>query len=256
MGLGLDDCALILTVAIKFPQSEAEPMRVLIFGATGMVGQGVLRECLHSADVDEVVTLGRSQLSVKNPKLTSLQTADLWNYSNIRNELRNFQACYFCLGTPSAGKTESEYTKVTYDLTMAAAKILLEMNPGMIFIYVSGQGADSSEKGTVMWARVRGKLENALIRLPFRSVYILRPGAIIPMYGIESKTDLYRWTYRLIRPLLVLFRPLFKNHISSTDQIGQVMLKLTLQGDSSKILNPRDFERIAPQKNLTDTSVF
>jgi uncharacterized protein YbjT (DUF2867 family) len=221
-----------------------------------MVGQGVLHECLAASDVEEVISLGRSKIASQNPKLISLQTSDLWNFENLENELKNLNACFFCLGTPSAGKSEAEYSKVTYDLTMAAAQTLARLNPSMTFIYVSGQGADSSEQGPVMWARVRGKLENALLRLSFKAVFILRPGMIIPMNGIESKTDLYRWIYRFARPLLVLLRPAFKEHISSTDQIGQVMLKLVRQGDSAKILGPRDFERLIPAKKISETSVF
>lgn len=144
-------------------------MKVLLFGATGMVGQGVLRECLLDPEVDAVETIGRSATGVKNPKLREIVHPNLFDYSAIEADLRGFDACFFCLGVSSAGMPEAEYERLTYDLTMAAAKTLCRLNPAMTFIYVSGAGTDSTEKGRVAWARVKGRTENAILRLPFKA---------------------------------------------------------------------------------------
>jgi len=148
-----------------------------------MVGQGVLRECLLDPEVQVVQTVGRTPTGLKHPKLREIVRSDLLDYTEIESALRGFDACFFCLGVSSTGMSESEYERVTYAVTMAAAQTLSRLNPGMTFIYVSGAGTDSSEKGRVMWARVKGKTENALLRLPFKAAYMFRPGAIQPVYG-------------------------------------------------------------------------
>jgi uncharacterized protein YbjT (DUF2867 family) len=148
-----------------------------------MVGQGVLRECLLDPEIDAVLTVGRSATGVKNPKLREIVHANMFDYSEIQAELRGFDACFFCLGVSSAGMPAAEYERLTYGLTMAAAKTLCRLNPDMTFIYVSGAGTDSSEKGRVMWARVKGKTENELLRLPFKAAYMFRPAFIQPMHG-------------------------------------------------------------------------
>src|SRR5580698_7589629 len=167
-------------------------MKVLLFGATGMVGQGVLRECLVDPDVQVVQTVGRTAAGTANPKLRELIRSDLWNYRSVENELAGFDACFFCLGVSSSGMTEADYERVTYGITLAAAETLSRLNPLMTFIYVSGAGTDSSERGKTMWARVKGKTENALFRLPFKGAYMFRPGVIQPLYGASSKTASYR----------------------------------------------------------------
>jgi uncharacterized protein YbjT (DUF2867 family) len=159
-------------------------MKVIIFGATGMVGQGVLRECLLDPDVQRVLSIGRSATGQRHEKLRELIRADLLDYSAIENELRGYDACFFCLGITSLGLSEEQYRRVTYDITMAAAKALARLNPDMTFIYVTGVGTDSTEHGRTMWARVKGETENALLRLPFRAAYMFRPAAIQPLYGI------------------------------------------------------------------------
>jgi uncharacterized protein YbjT (DUF2867 family) len=159
-------------------------MKVIIFGATGMVGQGVLRECLLDPDVRRVLSIGRSATGQRHEKLRELIRADLLDYSAIENELRRYDACFFCLGITSLGLSEEQYRRVTYDITMAAAKALAGLNPDMMFIYVTGVGTDSTEHGRTMWARVKGETENALLRLPFRAAYMFRPAAIQPLYGI------------------------------------------------------------------------
>lgn len=219
-------------------------MKVLIWGATGMVGQGALQECLKDSQVTLVQTVGRTPTGIRNPKLKEIAQKDLFNYDNIKSQLAGFDACFFCLGTPSAGKSEEEYTHITYDLTMAAAKTLVELNPLMTFVYVSGQGADNTEKGSVMWARVRGKLENDLQKLPFKAVYILRPGFIQPLDGIKSKTKIYRVFYEVLSPILPILRKAFPNTVTTTRILGQTMLKLAKQGYSQKILSSKDFQAL------------
>ena len=163
-------------------------MRILVFGGTGMVGQGVLRECLLAPDVELVRTVGRTPVGIQQVKLHDLVRMDLFNYTGVEEQLSGFDACFFVLGVSSAGMAEQAYTHLTYDLTIAVATTLARLNPGMTFIYVSGAGTDSTEKGRSMWARVKGRTENALLRLPFRAAYMFRPGIIQPLHGARSKT--------------------------------------------------------------------
>ncbi len=179
-------------------------MKVLVFGATGMVGQGVLRECLLASDVDLVVTIGRTATGQQNPKLREIVRPDLFDYSSIENQLSGFDACFFCLGITSFWMKEADYTRITYTLTMAAAETLSRVNPQMTFIYVSGVGTDSSEHGRSMWARVKGRTENSLLRL-FKAAYMFRPGLIVAVHGNRSKTTMYRVFYALGRPVFPLF---------------------------------------------------
>src|ERR1039457_2786489 len=173
-------------------------MKVLIFGATGMVGQGVLRECMLDREVEEVVTVGRTATEARDPKLREIVHRDLLDFSGMEESLTGFDACFFCLGVASSGMKEADYERVTYGFTLAAAEVLSQLNPQMTFIYISGSGTDSSEKGRSMWARVKGRTENALLRLPLQA-YMFRPGFIEPMGGIESKTPMYRKFYALDR---------------------------------------------------------
>ncbi|MFV3015446.1 NAD(P)H-binding protein, partial [Pseudomonas sp. KHB2.9] len=181
-------------------------MRVLLFGATGMIGQGVLRECLLAADVQEVVAVGRTPLTLEHAKLHQVLHADMLDLQALENLLQGFDACFFCLGVSSAGMNETRYTHLTYDLTLVAASTLARLNPQMTFIYVSGAGTDSSETSQSMWARVKGKTENALLRLPFKAVYVFRPGLIQPLHDVRSKTPLYALFYTVLGPLLSLVR--------------------------------------------------
>jgi uncharacterized protein YbjT (DUF2867 family) len=214
-------------------------MKVLLFGATGMVGQGVLRECLQDPGVDLVAAIGRSATGVQHPKLVEIQHADLAHYAAIEDRLRGFDACFFTLGVSSAGMKEADYDRVTYGFTLAAAETLSRLNPGMAFIYVSGAGTDSTEHGRTMWARVKGRTENALLRLPLNA-YMFRPGAIQPLDGIRSKTASYRILYALTRPLLPLLRRAMPNQILTTREIGQAMLNVARRGYPKRILEVRD----------------
>jgi len=220
-------------------------MRVLIFGATGMVGQGVLRECLLDHDIEAIQTVGRSATGVLNPKLHEIVQPDLLHYSNIEAELKGFDACFFCLGISSAGISEQAYEKLTYTPTLAAAETLSRRNPAMTFVYVSGAGTDSSEKGHVMWARVRGKTENAILRLPFKAAYMFRPGVIQPLHGARSKTTAYRVGYALTRPVLPLLRRLFPRYILTTEEIGRAMIRVAKHGAPKKVLEIWDIRACA-----------
>ncbi len=219
-------------------------MKILIFGATGMVGQGALRECLLADDVTLVQTIGRTATDRQHPKLKELVQQDLFDYSTIEAELENFDACFFCIGVTSSGMTEAQYTRLTHDLTLAAAQVLARLNPQMTFVYVSGAGADSSETSTTMWARVRGRLENALQRLPFKAVYVFRPGIIQPLHGIRSKTGSYRWFYMLSRPLLPLLRAMMPRTVLSTEIVGRAMLAVARHGAPKAVQEAADISAL------------
>lgn len=218
-------------------------MNVLIFGATGMVGQGVLRECLLDAGVKRVIAIGRSASGATHPKLRDLVHPDLSNYSGVEMDLTGIDACFFCLGVTSAGMKEADYERVTYGIAVAAAETLARLNPRMTFVFVSGAGSDSSEKGRIMWARIKGKTENAILRLPFHG-YAFRPGAIQPLHGIRSRTALYRVIYTLTGPLLPILRWAFPGRILTTEQIGRAMLKVARDGAPKRILESRDISML------------
>ncbi len=201
-------------------------MDVLLFGATGMVGQGVLRECLQDHGVSLVVTIGRRTTGWSDPKLEEIVHPDLFDYTAVEERLRGLDACFFCLGATAAGKDEAEYARLNYDLPLAAATALARLNPGMTFVYVSGAGTDSSESGKMMWARVKGRTENALLGLPFRAAYMLRPGVIQPMHGERSSTPFYNRLYAVMKPLVPLLRLIFQDRILTTVSMGQAMLAL------------------------------
>jgi uncharacterized protein YbjT (DUF2867 family) len=220
-------------------------MRTLIFGATGMVGQGVLRECLLDPDVEAVQTVGRSATGVHDPKLRELIQPDMFDYSAIESDLKGFDACFFCLGVSSTGMSEQQYEKMTYTLTLAAGGTLSRLNPAMTFVYISGAGTDSSEKGRAMWARVKGKTENALLRLPFRGAYMFRPGVIQPANGERSKTAAYRIGYLVAKPVLPLLRRLFPRYVLTTEEIGRAMIHVARQGAPKKVLEIVDIKECA-----------
>jgi uncharacterized protein YbjT (DUF2867 family) len=219
-------------------------MRVLLFGATGMVGQGVLRECLLDPDVESVVTIVRGVTGQQQPKLHELLHQDFLDFSPIESQLSGFDAGFFCLGVSSAGMTEESYEHITYGFTLAAARTLARLNPNMTFIYVSGAGTDSSERGGSMWARVKGKTENELLRLPFHAAYMFRPAVIVPLHGIQSKTRVYRVFYALLGPLLPLLKGRFPKYVTSTEQIGLAMLKVAKRGWPKRVLETSDINLV------------
>jgi len=219
-------------------------MKVMIFGASGMVGQGVLRECLLNQAVEEVLVIGRSPVGRRDDKLREIVRADMSDLSPIRDQLLGYDACYYCLGVSSAGMSEADYRRVTYDLTLSIARTLAELNPGMTFIYVSGAGTDSTGKGSVMWARIKGETENALLMLPFKAAYMLRPGIIQPMNGIMSKTRLYRVIYRIAGPLAALARRLSPRFATTTEHVGRAMIILTQDGSPRTYLGNQDINAL------------
>jgi uncharacterized protein YbjT (DUF2867 family) len=215
-------------------------MKVLLFGASGMVGQGVLRECLLDSEVATVLSIVRSSSGQQHPKLREIVHKDFLDFSSIESELSGFDACFFCLGVSSAGMSEENYRRVTYDIALAAGKTLVKLNPNMTLVFVSGAGTDSSERGRVMWARVKGQTENALLRLPFKAAYMFRPGVIVPLHGIKSRTMLYRVPYTLLGPILPLLKGLFPKHVTTTEKLGRAMLIAAKQGAPKPVLESSD----------------
>jgi uncharacterized protein YbjT (DUF2867 family) len=220
-------------------------VKVLIFGATGMVGQGVLRECLAAPDVTLVQTFGRTPTGQQHPRLREVVHAEMAHYENVEEELKDFDACFFCLGVSSSKMREREYTRITHEFTMAAAQTLVRLNPQMVFVYLSGAGADPSGTSKTMWERVRGATEKALLALPFRAVYIFRPGMIEPLGGIKSKTPSYRIFYALMKPLLPGLRKLFPKEIVTTAQMGQAMLNAVRRLPPKRVLERADIAALS-----------
>jgi uncharacterized protein YbjT (DUF2867 family) len=219
-------------------------MKVLLFGATGMVGQGVLRECLSDPGVRAVVAVGRSASGQQQQKLRDVVTPDLMDLSGVESQLTGFDACFFSLGVSALGMNEEKYSKVTYDLTLYVARTLSRLNPGITFIYVSGKATDSTELGRVMWARVKGRTENALLALPFRA-YMFRPGAIIPLHGIRSRTGWYNTLYTIATPLYPILRRFFPNAVTTTEQVGKAMIAVARGGYSRRVLETPDINSVS-----------
>ncbi|MBB5059803.1 uncharacterized protein YbjT (DUF2867 family) [Granulicella aggregans] len=211
-------------------------MQVILFGATGMVGQGVLRECLIDPDVTRVVSVVRSASGQSDAKLEEIVHRDFLDYASIEEQLTGLDACFFTLGVSSAGMSEEAYRKVTYDVTTAAARTLVKMNPAMTFLYVSGAGTDSSEHGGTMWARVKGKTENDLLAMPFMAAYMFRPGMIQPLHGIVSKTKAYRILYTITAPLLPILRALIPKYITTTEEVGRAMIQVAKVGYPKRVI--------------------
>lgn len=210
-----------------------------------MVGKGVLLECLDHPEVSEVLTIGRTSLDMDHPKLKELIHKDFLDYSQVRDQLTGYDACYLCMGVSANGLTEERYRELTYDYTMTLAKVLLELNIGMTCTYVSGEGTDSSEKGRTMWARVKGKTENDLLNLGFKQAFMFRPGGIIPLRGIKSKTRLYQFFYDYFMWLLKLIKFLSPNSVVNTTQIGLAMINATIKGSDLKIFRPGDIIKLS-----------
>lgn len=209
-----------------------------------MVGQGVLRECLSDPGVRAVVAVGRSASGQQQQKLRDVVTPDLMDLSGIESQLTGFDACFFSLGVSALGMNEEKYSKVTYDLTLYVARTLGRLNPGITFIYVSGKATDSTELGRVMWARVKGRTENALLALPFRA-YMFRPGAIIPLHGIRSRTGWYNTLYTIATPLYPILRRFFPNAVTTTEQVGKAMIAVARGGYSRRVLETPDINSVS-----------
>ncbi|HXA84126.1 MAG TPA: NAD(P)H-binding protein [Candidatus Dormibacteraeota bacterium] len=215
-------------------------MKVVLFGATGMVGQGVLRECLLASDVDAVLAIGRTATGQQHAKLQEIISTDLFDISAIESHLSGFDACFFCLGVSAAGMSEQDYRRLTYDLTISVAKTLVRLNPGMTFIYVSGAGTDSSERSRMMWARVKGRTENDLLKLPFRAAYMFRPGYIQPLHGIRTKTKWYGALYAMMGPLYPIWKRFLPKYVTTTECVGRAILNVVRHDAPKRLLENQD----------------
>lgn len=215
-----------------------------------MVGKGVLLECLDSDKVESVLVVNRRPLGLKHGKLTEIIHKDFYDLTNIEDEFKGYNTCYFCMGVSSFRMSEADYTRLTYELTLNFAKTVLNENPDMIFTYVSGVGTDSGEKSKTMWARVKGKTENDLLAMPFKDAYMFRPGYIQPMKGIKSATKLYNALYVVFKPLYPIFKLITPNAVTSTVQLGHAMINVATDGYKTKILHAKDINLISAGQDL------
>ena len=215
-------------------------MKVILFGASGMVGQGVLRECLRSDEVGSVLSVVRRAGRQQHPKLREIVHGDFADFFEIEGELTGYDACFFCLGVSSLGMKEPDYRWVTYEFALAAAGTLARLNPGMTFVYVSGAGTDSTGRGTTMWARVKGQTENAIFELPFKAAYAFRPAYIQPLDGIVPRTAWLRALYAVVAPLYPVWKALFPNYVTTTEQVGRAMIHVARDGAPGRVLENRD----------------
>jgi len=222
-------------------------MNVLLFGATGMVGDGVLHECLRHPQVDSVVAIGRSPLLVSHPRLREIRRKDFFDYRDLMEELTEIDACFFCLGVSAAGMKEADYQRQTYDLTLAAARALASAHPGATFCYVSGEGTDSSERGRMMWARVKGKTENALLMLPL-SAYMFRPGFIRPRPGARMRPGFTRAMYAVTAPLYPLLKRIAAKHVTTSENVARAMIAVGARGYSKRVLENADINALGSSR--------
>jgi len=220
-------------------------MNVVIFGATGMVGAAALLECFADPRVASVLVVTRSPTGRSHPKLREVLHPDFFNYDTLREPFAACDACFFCLGASSIGMSEAAYARVTYDLTMAAARVMVAANPNMTFCYVSGVGTDSTERGRTMWARVKGQTENALLTLGFKAAYMFRPGYIQPIGDVQSKTGWVQTAYDIARPLYPLIHRLLPNNSTTTSNLGRAMIQVAVAGYSKQVLYSADFNTLA-----------
>jgi len=221
-------------------------MKVIITGSTGMVGKGVLLECLEDPQVEAVLVVNRQPLDMSHNKLSEVLLPDFTDPAPIEQQLEGFDACFYCMGVSSFRMTEKEYDRITYKMTEAFALILRRLNPDMVFNYVSGMGTDSSEKGRVMWARVKGRTENTVFKMGFKDAYAFRPGIILPEKGIRSRTPLYHTMYVIMKP----FYPLMRNmkSVTTSSRVGKAMINSVLYPGEKKILENRDINELAGNK--------
>jgi uncharacterized protein YbjT (DUF2867 family) len=220
-------------------------MRVILFGGTGMVGTGVLLECLADPFVSSVLSVVRRRGGITHPKLEEIVHDDFFDYRSLHAGFLARDACFFCLGVSSAGMKEAEYRRRTFDLTLAAANAIVAVSPQLTFCYISGAGTDSSASGRTMWARVKGATENALLALPFKAAFMFRPGYIQPMKGVRSSTGWYQAMYNVVGPLYPVLRRLFPRQVTTTVNMGRAMIQVAKAGYPRPILNPDDINRLA-----------
>lgn len=220
-------------------------MKVILFGATGMIGQGVLRACLQDPEIETVLAPSRSLIGRRHPKLTGMIVRDFLDLSGIEAELSGYDTCLFCLGASSAGMSEARYRRVTHDVTLHAALTLARLNPGISFVYLSAAGTDSSESSRMMWARVRGGTENALFRLPFIKVYAVRPAVVRPLYGTRSRTPWLERVYDVLGPALPLLQRVLPAYVTDTEELAQAMLALAKSGGPNRLVENRELAALA-----------
>ena len=232
---------------MKFELETMDKLKVIITGATGMVGEGVLYECLHHPEVEKVLVISRKSSGYSHPKLTEIIHSDFSDISSLSEKLTGYNACYFCLGVTSLGKNEAEYTRLTYTLTLNFAEALASHNPEMTFCYISGAGTDSTEKGRTMWARVKGKTENDLMKLPFKQVYNFRPGGIEPFLPLKPSQTFYK-TYKYLRWLFFLMKVMMPNLVITLKDLASAMINASLIGYSKNILEMKDMKTLAKAK--------
>jgi len=216
-------------------------IKAIVFGATGMVGEGVLHECLKHQDVDSILVINRRPCGVEHRKLTEIIHPDFFDFSSIESRLSGYNACFLCMGVSAFRMKEKDYRHVTYDLTMTVARTLVKLNPEMTFCYVSGTGTDSSEKGRSMWARVKGQTENDLMKLPFKAVYMFRPGYIQPIKGLKNTNKMYR----VLSPFYPVWKTLFPGYVCSLEQLGLAMINTLKLPPDFHILENLDISKLS-----------
>jgi uncharacterized protein YbjT (DUF2867 family) len=221
-------------------------MKAIITGSTGMVGKAVLIECLESNDVQEVLVVNRNPIGMEHQKLREVILKDFSDLEPVKDSLAGYDACFYCMGVSAVGMSKEKYHHITYTLTEAFSKTLYELNPDMVFNYVSGTGTDSSEKGRIMWARVKGKTENMILNMGFKDAYAFRPGAILPEKGVKSKTGWYNAFYVITRPIFPLLRKL--SSVISSPMIGQAMINSVLHPSENKFLENKDIKELAQRE--------
>jgi len=219
-------------------------MKVILFGATGMVGQGVLRECLIDPGIERVLAVGRSPTGQPHAKLSEILHDNFLDFSAIESRLTGYDACFFCLGVSSVGMDAERYRHLTYDITMSAATTLAKLNPGMVFTYVTGRGTDSTEQGNLMWARIKGKTENDLLKLPFKAAYLFRPAGIQPLHGVRSKTAWVNAIYVVAAPLLSYLTRVAPKYMTTSEQLGRAMIEVARDGYPKPVLESEDINAI------------
>jgi uncharacterized protein YbjT (DUF2867 family) len=219
-------------------------IKVIITGSTGMVGKGLLLECLNNEKVESVLIINRKPVGIVHNKLIEVLHQDMYDLSAIQDQLSDYDVCYFCLGVSAVGLSEQEYKKITYDLTLSFAQTVLVTSPNITFCYISGAGTDSTEKGNTMWARVKGKTENDLLSLGFKKAYMFRPGYIQPMNGIKSKTAAYNFIYTITSPIYFLLKKLPK-YVTSTNQISTAMINIATIKPDFSVLESKDINQFA-----------
>ncbi len=220
-------------------------MKAIVLGATGMVGKGVLLECLEDRRVEKVLVINRHPLNMVHEKLVEIVHGNFYDFSPLRDQMKEYDACFFCLGISSVGLNEEKYRKITYDLTLAFARLFVSLNSGAVFCYVSGTGTDSSEKGKLMWARVKGKTENDLMKLGFRDAYMFRPGYIQPFKGVRARASVVNVLYVIFTPLYFFILKPFTNWVTDSVSLGKAMINAVIKGYGKKILENKDINALA-----------